>query len=78
MTEVCKPLRFRSRRMNDTVSGVLAGVVPNTVAPGSSAASIPDDTFSGVFGLGVEAIAGPASAVSGAMTCRHSQHYPRR
>ena len=29
---------FRSRRMKETVSGVLAGVVPKTVAPGSEAA----------------------------------------
>ena len=59
---------FRSRRMNDTVSGVLAGVLPKTVAPGSWATLMPDATCSGVFGLGVAAEAGPASAASGVMT----------
>ena len=61
---------FRSCRMNETVSGVLAGVVPNTEAPGRCAALMPDATFSGVFGFVAEvaADAGPASAASGVMT----------
>src|ERR1700730_10496205 len=63
--------RFRSRRMNETVSGVPGGVSPKTVAPGSRAALMPDDTVSGVFGRGVAAEAGragPAAAASGVMT----------
>ena len=68
ITLACRMLWFRSRRMNDTVSGVLAGVLPKTVAPGTLATSMPDATCSGVFGLGVAAEAGPASAASGVMT----------
>ena len=56
--------------MNDTVSGVLAGVLPKTVAPGSCDALMPDATCSGVFGFvaAVAADAGPASAASGVIT----------
>ena len=61
---------FRSRRMNDTVSGVFAGVLPKTVAPGRWATLMPDATDSCVFGPGAEvaAEAGPANAASGVMT----------
>ena len=82
---------FRSRRMNDTVSGVSAGVVPKTVAPGSEATLMPDATDSFVFGPGpdVAAEAELANAASGVMTAAtpsttaadsrvfpHSDHVP--
>ena len=56
--------------MNETVSGVSVGVVPNTVAPGRCATLIPEATCSGVFGLVevVAADAGPANAARGVMT----------
>jgi hypothetical protein len=41
-------------------------VEPNTDAPGSCAGLMPDGTFVGAFGDGVEAEAGPASAAKGA------------
>ena len=60
---------FRSRRMNDTVSGVLAGVLPKTDAPGSCATLMPDATGSGVFGFwSGGGRGGPASAARGVMT----------
>jgi hypothetical protein len=60
---------FRSRRTKDTVSGVSAGVVPKTVAPGRAATLMPEATFSGVLGaVAVAAEAGLDSAATGAMT----------
>ena len=61
---------FRSCRMNETVSGVFAGVAPKAAAPGRWATLMPDATVSGVFGFGAEvaADAGPASAARGVMT----------
>src|ERR1700704_518670 len=47
--------------MKDTVSGVLAGVLPKAAAPGSCAALTPIGTFSGVSGAGV-----PGAGVPGA------------
>jgi hypothetical protein len=80
--------------MNDTVSGVLAGVLPKTVAPGSAAALMPDATLSGAFGFGEEeeeeeeelaAEAGPASVASGTViaatpssTAADSRVFPMR
>src|SRR5215467_14132538 len=61
-------LMLRSCRMNETVSGVLAGVVPKTEAPGRCATLTPVATFSGAFGLGVAAEAVPAKAIRGVMT----------
>ena len=58
----------RSRKMKETVSGVLAGVSPKATAPGSAATLIPEGTGSGAFGAGAEAAAGPASAASGKMS----------
>jgi hypothetical protein len=43
--------------MNDTVTGVLGGVLPKTCAPGSWAALTPAATAVGVFGPGLEAAA---------------------
>ena len=56
--------------MKETVSGVLAGVLPKTEAPGRCATLMPEATCSGVFGFVAEvaADAGPASAASGVMT----------
>src|SRR6202453_3937628 len=39
-----RPNRLRPRRMNDTVSGVLAGVVPKTLASFSAAGPMPCET----------------------------------
>jgi hypothetical protein len=58
---------FLILRTNETVSGVLGGVLPNTDAPGMSAALMPDSTAVGVFGPGVEATAA-LEAVRGAAT----------
>jgi hypothetical protein len=47
---------FCSRMMNETVSGVFAGVVPNTLAPGSAATFTPCATlFIGVAADAAEA-----------------------
>ena len=45
--------RFRSRMMNDTVSGVSGGVSPKAVAPGSAATSVPCCTGTWELGLGL-------------------------
>jgi hypothetical protein len=54
--------------MKDTVSGVLAGVFPKTLAPGNAATSTPEATCCGLFGFGVAAEAGPESTARGVMT----------
>ena len=65
-TADCRLPSFCSLRTNETVSDVPAGVVPKTVAPGRSGALIPEGTWVGAFGLGVEARAGPDVAARGA------------
>src|ERR1700734_4383013 len=52
---------FRCLRTNDTVSGVSVGVVPNTEAPGSVAALIPEGTWVGVLGLVLAAALAPGA-----------------
>src|SRR5262245_34092331 len=68
-TAACSCGRFRSRRMKDTVSGVLAGVSPKAVAPGSAATSVPCCTGTWVLGLGLGlGVAAPGAAMAlGAM-----------
>src|ERR1700733_2579029 len=56
---------LRSLRTNDTVTGVSAGVLPKTVAPGSVAASIPEGTAVGELGLVPVAAVAPGANAKG-------------
>ena len=51
---------------NDTVTGVSGGVLPKTCVPGRSAALMPEGTFVGVFGPGLDAAAAPDADARGA------------
>jgi hypothetical protein len=53
--------RLRAFSTNDTVSGVLAGVVPNTLADLSAAVPMPCGTATFAFGW-VAPVAGPAAS----------------
>src|ERR1700722_14028731 len=71
--------RFRSLKTNDTVSGVLAGVVPKPIAPGTLAALIPGVTrTSGLLPGPVEALAAVAATGTAATTAPAASPAQRR
>src|ERR1700677_5156402 len=71
--------RFCSLKTNDTVSGVLAGVVPKGTAPGTLAALIPGGTRTSVFRPGtVEALAAVAATGTAATTTPAARPAQRR
>src|ERR1700734_823076 len=71
--------RFRSLKMNDTVSGVLAGVVPKPIAPGTLAALIPGVTRTSALLPGlVEALAAVAATGTAAITAPAASPAQRR
>src|ERR1700678_2944187 len=71
--------RFCSLKTNDTVSGVLAGVVPKPIAPGTLAALIPGVTRTSVLLPGpVEALAAVAATGTAAITAPAASPAQRR
>src|ERR1700722_4315190 len=69
LTSASSCLRWRSLKMNDTVSGVLAGVVPKGTAPGTLAALIPGVTRTSALRPGTgEALAAVAATGTAAAT----------
>src|SRR5271154_6523830 len=71
--------RFCSLKTNDTVSGVLAGVVPKPTAPGTLAALIPGVTRTSVLRPGaVEALAAVAATGTAATTAPAASPAQRR
>src|SRR3984885_2109218 len=71
--------RFCSLKTNDTVSGVLAGVVPKPTAPGTLAALIPGVTRTSVLLPGrVEALAAVAATGTAAITAPAASPAQRR
>src|SRR5580693_7719882 len=65
--------------MNDTVSGVLAGVLPKPIAPGTLAALIPGVTRTSVLLPGpVEALAAVAATGTAAITAPAASPAQRR
>src|ERR1700677_48374 len=57
-----------SLRTNDTVTGVSAGVLPNTVAPGSVAGLTPEGTWGGVVGSWLGEATAPGATARAATT----------
>src|SRR5580658_5338601 len=67
-TEALSEASFCIFSTNDTVTGVSAGVFPNTDAPGTSAALMPEGTCVGAFGLVLEAADAPEATANGTIS----------